>query len=138
DQASASSGRLSRSFAEAGKSSDRLGESMVRQRARGREMVISAGAQRAGMQQLSMQLGDVATMYSMGMRPMQIYTSQIGQVTQAIALMRGGAGGLVGFLAGPWGMALTTASIVLVPFISRLFEADQAMEAVEEGADAMA
>src|SRR5690606_18498964 len=81
---------------------------------------------------------DVATMYSLGMRPMQIYTSQIGQITQAIALMRGGAGGLVGFLAGPWGMALTTASIVMMPFISRLFEADRAAKAAEAGADGLA
>src|SRR5690606_17786952 len=80
DKTSASSGKLSRAFDDTGKASDRLGQSMVRQRARGREMVVSAGAQRAGMQQLSMQLSDVATMYSMGMRPMQIYTSQIGQV----------------------------------------------------------
>lgn len=138
DKAAASSGKLSRAFTTTGKASDELGQSMVRQRARGREMVISAGAQRAGMQQLSMQLGDVATMYSMGMRPMQIYTSQIGQVTQAIALMRGGAGGLVGFLAGPWGMAITTASIVLVPFVSKLFEAESAAKAAEEGADGLA
>jgi hypothetical protein len=104
----------------------------------GQSIVASAGAQRAGMQQLSMQLNDAATMFALGARPMQIFASQGGQVIQAMQLMTNGGRGLVGFLAGPWGMALTTATIVLVPLISNLLETEDAMGKVEFASDAMA
>ncbi|NCP19072.1 MAG: hypothetical protein GW855_07935 [Erythrobacter sp.] len=111
---------------------DQTSEALVRQRARGRENVVSLGAQRAGMQQLAFQLGDVATMFSMGARPMQIFASQGGQVVQAIGLMRGGAGGLIGFLGGPWGIGIMAAVTALTPFISKLFESEDAIDAVGE------
>ena len=95
-------------------------------------------AQRAGSQQLAMQLGDVATMYSLGARPMQIFASQGMQVVQAIGLMRGSAGGLISFLGGPWGLGLMAATTVLVPLVMELFEAEEAMEAVEMASDGMA
>lgn len=118
-------------------SADRLSEAMVRQRARGRENVTSLGAQRAGMQQLSFQLNDVATMYALGARPMQIFASQSGQVIQAVQMMTGGASSLARFLGGPWGIALTSAVVVLAPFIGKLFEAEDALESVELAADRM-
>jgi|TARA_R110002012_G_scaffold16958_8_gene64471 hypothetical protein len=94
-------------------------------------------AQRAGSQQLAMQLGDVATMYSLGARPMQIFASQGMQVVQAIGLMQGGAKGLIGFLGGPWGLGLMAATTALVPLVSSLWEAEDAMEAVELASDGM-
>lgn len=97
----------------------------------------SAQAQRAGMQQLSMQLNDVATMYALGARPMQIFASQGGQVIQAVQLMSGGTSRLASFLAGPWGLALTTAAIVLVPLIGNLLNTEQAMQKVEFATDKM-
>lgn len=86
----------------------------------------SAGAQKAGMQQLGMQLGDMATMYSLGAKPMQIFASQLGQVTQAVQLMAGGTSKFAAFLGGPWGTALSVGAIVLVPLISNLFETEDA------------
>lgn len=86
----------------------------------------SAAAQRAGMQQLSYQLGDVATMYAMGARPMQIFASQSGQLVQAVQMMSGGTSRLAAFLGGPWGIAVTSAAVVLAPFIARLFETESA------------
>ena len=100
-------------------------------------VATQSAAQKAGMQQLSYQIGDVATMYSLGARPTQIFASQIGQVTQAIQLATGGTSKLAAFLGGPWGMALTAATIVLAPFVAKLFEAEKAMEAVEFSSDAM-
>lgn len=97
----------------------------------GQQVIASAGAQRAGMMQLGAQLGDMATMYSLGARPMQIFASQIGQVTGAIQLAAGGASKFATFLSGPWGIALTVATIVLVPLIGKLFETADAMEKVE-------
>ena len=103
----------------------------------GQAVTASAGAQRSGMQQLSFQLNDVATMYALGARPMQIFASQSGQVLQAVQLMTGGTSKLAAFLGGPWGLAITSAAIVLTPFIGKLFEGEAALQAVELASDAM-
>lgn len=134
DKTTMSSGRLGQELAKTGRAAASAGSQFERT---GRAVTMSAGAQRAGMQQLSMQLSDVATMYALGARPMQIFASQSGQVLQAVQLMTGGTSRLAAFLGGPWGMAITTAAIVLTPLIGKLFETDRAMEAVEEAADAM-
>lgn len=89
----------------------------------------ATGAQRQGMQQLGYQLGDVATMYALGAKPAQIFASQIGQITQAVQLMSGGTSRLAAFLGGPWGIALSTATIVVAPFIGKLWETYSAANA---------
>lgn len=104
----------------------------------GQQVNTSAGAQRAGMQQLGAQLGDMATMYSLGARPMQIFASQIGQVTGAMQLALGGTSKFAAFLTGPWGIALSVGAIVLVPLIGKLFETEEAMGKVEFASSAMA
>lgn len=82
----------------------------------------ASAAQRQGLQQLGYQLGDVATMWTLGAKPAQIFGSQIGQITQAIQLMAGGTSRFAAFLGGPWGIALSTAAIVAAPFIGTLWE----------------
>lgn len=103
----------------------------------GQRVVASAGAQRAGMQQLSFQLNDIATMFALGARPMQIFASQSGQVIQSIQMMAGGTSRVAAFLGGPWGLAITSAAVVLTPFIGKLFEAEQALKDVEFASDKM-
>ncbi|WP_010218846.1 phage tail length tape measure family protein [Sphingomonas sp. PAMC 26621] len=88
----------------------------------GRQVVVSAGAQRAGMQQLGFQLNDVATSFQGGISPMTIFAQQGSQVIQAIGLMAGESKGLIGFLGGPWGAVLTAATVVTAPFVLKLFE----------------
>lgn len=90
------------------------------------KQVQMTGAQRAGMQQLGMQFNDMATMYMLGAKPAQIFASQIGQITQALQLMSGGTSRVAAFLGGPWGIALSTAMVVIVPFIAKLFESEDA------------
>lgn len=51
----------------------------------------SSGAAKAGMQQLNFQLNDMATMWAMGAPPMQIFSSQAGQLGQALALIAEGS-----------------------------------------------
>ena len=80
-------------------------------------VTASAGAQRAGMQQLSFQIGDVAQQFALGTNPMIIFAQQGQQVVQALALMKGGATGLIGFLAGPWGAVIMGAATVDIPAI---------------------
>ncbi|WP_432769813.1 MAG: hypothetical protein HEQ22_03435 [Sphingopyxis sp.] len=92
------------------------------------QLTQQSGAQRAGMQQLSMQISDVATMYSLGARPMQIFSSQIGQITQAVQLASGGSSRFAAIMGSPWTMAITTAAIVLVPLISNLFDTEDAAD----------
>ncbi len=60
----------------------------------------ASGAQRAGLQQLSFQLNDIATMWSMGARPMQIFASQSGQVIQAVQMMTAGTSRLAACRTG--------------------------------------
>lgn len=94
----------------------------------------STGQMRAGLQQLSFQLNDIAAMFAMGARPMQIFASQSGQVIQAVQMMSGGTSGLAAFLGGPWGLALTSAAVVLTPFIAKLFEAKDAAKSMGDAA----
>lgn len=91
------------------------------------DLNTKTGAQRIGMQQLGFQLGDIATMYSLGAKPAQIFASQIGQVTQAVQLMAGGTSKFAAFLGGPWGIALSVATILLAPFVAKLFEGNDAL-----------
>jgi hypothetical protein len=44
----------------------------------GQQVVASAGAQRAGMQQLSFQIGDVAQQFALGTNPMIIFAGRTG------------------------------------------------------------
>lgn len=79
----------------------------------GRKAAASAGEQKAGYQQLSFQISDVATQFGMGAKPMQIFAGQAPQVVQAIGMIKGEASGLIGFLAGPWGAVMLGAITVL-------------------------
>lgn len=102
-------------------------------------VTASAGQQRAGMQQLSYQIGDVAQQFALGTNPMIIFAQQGQQVVQALSLMRGGATGLVGFLAGPWGGVIMGAATVAGMFASKLLESgDAAQSAAKDYDDAAA
>lgn len=79
----------------------------------------SAGAQRMGLQVLSYQINDVSTQFAMGTNPMMIFAQQGGQVVMALNMMRGSAGGFIGFLAGPWGAAIMGAVSILGVLISQ-------------------
>lgn len=98
----------------------------------------STGVMRAGMQQLSFQLGDVATQFASGTRPMIIFAQQGSQVIQAIQMMTNSSKGLLGFLAGPWGQAFTAAAIVVSALTARLGENEEAAKGAEAGANALA
>lgn len=89
----------------------------------------ATASQRQGLMQLGYQLGDAATMFSLGSNASQIFASQLGQTVQAVQLMTGGTSRLAGFLGGPWGIALSTAAIVATPFIGKLWETYNAANA---------
>lgn len=112
--------------------------SIATYRSAGQAVATSSGAMQAGMQQLQFQLNDVVTMWAMGARPMQIFASQAGQVTQAIGLMTNGAGKFGAFMAGPWGLAITSGVIVLSALLPKLLDTQSAMKDVEQASDGLA
>lgn len=91
---------------------------------------------RQGTQQLGMQINDFATSVSTGASVTQAFNQQIGQVGFALSMMGGRLGAVGTFLAGPWGAAITIATMVLGPFIAELLgvsdAADDARSALEE------
>lgn len=98
----------------------------------GKRIVEVTGQARAGMQQLSYQLGDVATQLAAGTPPSIVFAQQIGQVTQAIGLMTTSTKGFIGFLGGPWGIGISSALVLLTPLVAKLFEKSQADKEAEK------
>lgn len=86
----------------------------------------SAGQLRAGSQQLSYQIGDVAAQFASGTPVVTIFAQQIGQTIQAVQLMTNTSKGFIGFLGGPWGAAITGGTALLATLVSGLFESEKA------------
>ncbi|ARR52123.1 hypothetical protein HY78_00940 [Rhizorhabdus wittichii DC-6] len=132
DPAAAAQNRLNQEMAEAqrvmaaaGHSTEEIARAQALLANSAGRVVRSNGAVRAGAMQLSMNLNDVAVSYRGGIDPMMIFAQQSGQVVQAIGLMTGETKGLLGFLGGPWGLALTSALVLLAPFVAKLWEGSE-------------
>lgn len=81
---------------------------------------------RQGMQQLGMQFNDLATSISTGASPIQAFNQQLGQIGYAMSLVGGATGKLGAALAGPLGVAITMATMLLAPYIESLFKTEGA------------
>ena len=92
-----------------------------------RRTVAVSGEARAGYQQLSFQLGDVATQYAAGTSASIIFAQQSGQVIQAISMISGESKGLIGLLGGPWGIAFSAGLVALTPWVAKLLEGNDAL-----------
>lgn len=102
--------------------------------AAGRRNTASIGQMRAGSQQLSFQIGDVAQQFALGTPPMVIFAQQGGQVVQAVQMMTGSTGGLIGFLAGPWGAVISGGAMLLGMFAGKLLDGSEAAKEKERAA----
>lgn len=103
------------------------------------QVTTASGAQKAGLQQLTQQLGDMSVMYSMGARPAQIFSSQIGQTTSAIQLMAGEGSKFAAFIANPWVQGIMIGTAILGPLIASLDLTEEKLIGVRKAAaDAMA
>lgn len=111
---------------EAGKRRELAAEEAVN-RERGKS-VVSVGQLRAGTQQLSYQIGDVAQQFAMGTPPMVIFAQQGGQVVQAVQMMTGSSKGLIGFLGGPWGAVVMGGAMIMGMFAAKHLEASSAID----------
>lgn len=120
---------------EAAKRRELVAEQAVnRERAR---TTVSVGQLRAGTQQLSYQIGDVAQQFALGTPPMTIFAQQGGQVIQAMQLMSGSSKGLIGFLGGPWGAAIMGGATILATLTAGLLDNAEASKAAEAGNDGL-
>lgn len=86
-----------------------LGQTAVQQ---GRVNAAS-GQTRAGMQQLSFQVSDVAASFASGINPMVIFAQQSGQVIQALGMMTTKSSGLLAALGSPMTLAIVSVATVL-------------------------
>lgn len=120
---------------------DQLQRELQQSAAAGGRVFASVGQMRAGAQQLSYQIGDVAQQFALGTPPMIIFAQQGGQVIQAIQLMRNESGGFLGFLAGPWGAVITGAVMILATLAVKFWEsgdsASKAAGGVQSYTDAL-
>jgi len=102
---------------------------------RGAALHQQTGLQRAGMQQLAFQISDVSTQFSMGTPPMQIFAQQSSQVIQAVGMMTTESKGLLGILGNPWTQIVVAATVVLEPFIAKLFDSQDALTGIGDKAE---
>ncbi|MCC4254122.1 hypothetical protein LL251_17055 [Sphingobium naphthae] len=109
---------------------------------------VSAGQYRAGMQQLGFQVQDLGVQMAMAAGSGDVMKGvltglamQGPQVVSAIALMRGSAGGFLGFLAGPWGAGVMAATSVLAilgaQFLNSGDDAAKAVPKIDRYTDAL-
>lgn len=87
---------------------------------------VSVGQLRAGTQQLSYQLGDIAQQYALNTPVMTIFAQQAVQTVQAVQLMTGASKGFLGFIAGPWGAVILGGATILGMLTSKYMEAGDA------------
>lgn len=85
-----------------------------------RQVQQVSGATRNAMRDLSFQVSDVATSLAGGMPAAMVFSQQFGQIIGAFQMMEGEGNKLVSFLSGPWGMALSTAAVAIVPLVAHL------------------
>lgn len=101
-------------------------------------VTASAGAQRAGMQQLGFQVQDYAVQVAGGTSATRAFAQQFPQAVGAMQLMIGTGGRLASFFAGPWGIALITAGTVAAALAQNLFETEEAAEASADANETLA
>lgn len=95
------------------------------------------GQAKQGYFMLGQQAQDVAIMLQGGANIGTIIATQGGQVATAVQMMGGKMSGLAGFMAGPWGAAITVGIGVLVNLLMTLDDTTKAAEAATAGADAL-
>ncbi len=101
-------------------------------------------SQRAAMTNAGQQLQDMAVQFQMGTAASTILAQQLPQLSYALSGLEGSAnktlsaiGGAASFMAGPWGAAIMAGTVVLGPFIAKLFATAEAADSVKFATSAM-
>lgn len=77
-----------------------------------KENRLTMNQSRIGMMEFQHIARGVSDQMAAGAPPIQIFTQHLGMMSEAVALSGGAFGKLGGFLMGPWGIALTLATVV--------------------------
>lgn len=85
----------------------------------------------SGMKTLASQIASTATQIAGGANPLVTFAEHASDMAGAITLVTGKAGGLAGFLAGPWGIAITGAIALLGTLWGKHQDASEAEKAHE-------
>lgn len=108
----------------------------------GQGVRAATGQMRAGVQQLSYNIGDMGTQLAAATQATDPFkmaltaiVQQSGQTVQAVQLMTGSTKGFIGFMAGPWGAVIMGAVSILGMMASSYFTASDAAKAQKEAAD---
>lgn len=86
------------------------------------------GQQRQGLVVAGEQFRQMSTEVALGIPVQQIFAQQAGQTVQALALLFKEGSAVGTFMTGPWGIAITTAAAVLLPFIGNLLSSKDGAE----------
>lgn len=84
-----------------------------------RRLSSTSGQLRASTANLGQQIGDISQGLAAGTPIATIYAQQIGQVAFAASGMGGKIGAVATFLSGPWGAAITGATVILGALVSQ-------------------
>lgn len=140
DPAAAAQDRLNRELVDArrvmlaaGASAEEVARAEQLLTARTIETARSSGAAKASMQNLGFQLQDFSVQVVGGTSVLRAFAMQFPQAAGALTGFEGKLGKVGGFLAGPWGIALTLGITLLAGFADKLFESGNAAEKAAEG-----
>lgn len=95
----------------------------------------SLGAMKASSANLGAQISDVTQQLAIGQNPMMVFGQQAGQVAFALSGMKGVAGTVGTFLAGPWGSLILAGVTVLGLFLTAEEKAKKGALDLADGLD---
>ena len=104
------------------------------------EQQASAATARSGQgfTMLGQQFNDFTVQVTSGQSAAIAFAQQLPQATYALSTMGGRLGAIGTFLTGPWGTALTIGTVVLTPFVAKLFESGAAAKLAKEASEDLA
>ncbi|WP_010545211.1 hypothetical protein [Sphingomonas elodea] len=93
-----------------------------------KRLATASRAGGAGFTNLGQQLGDFTVQVVSGQSAAVAFAQQLPQAAFALSTMGGAAGKVGAFLTGPWGTALTIATIAITPLVAKLIEGSNAAD----------
>jgi hypothetical protein len=94
-----------------------------------KENRLAMNQSRIGMMEFQHIARGVSDQMAAGAPPVQIFTQHLGMLSEAVALSGGAFGKVGAFLGGPWGVALTLATVVGAKLITNLVSQKDSLNA---------
>jgi hypothetical protein len=100
------------------------------------EAAIAGRRAGGGFGMAGQQVTDFTVQVMSGQSAALAFAQQLPQLTYSLIDVGGTAGRIGAFFAGPWGTAITLATVVLTPLIAKLWESEDAGKGAASGVDA--